>query len=107
VRTASDVVLLKTGDWTQVYVNGRKTGWGNHMLSDQEWAGVLEEAQPIESITTREFITKPDEDYWPYLHDWPEDLLDIPEGELLEPYVLMKSQGLRLGDEPAGQVSPL
>ena len=107
MKAASDVVLVSTGDWTQVYIDGKNSGLGHHSLSDYEWALVIRQAQPIESIVQREFAMKPDDEYWPYLHDWPENLSDIPEDELQAPQWLLENQGLRLPDEVGGYTKSL
>jgi hypothetical protein len=102
MKVASDVVLVNTGDWTQVYIDGKNSEYGGHSLSDYDWARVIAQAQPIESIIQREFLMKPDDEYWPYLHDWPENLSDIPESELQEPQWLLENQGLKLPDAVGG-----
>jgi hypothetical protein len=91
---ASEVMLLSTGDWTEVYIDGLDF-IGNHSLSNYEWALVVKKAQgKIESISEREFVHKDDSEYWPYNNAWPEALKDIPESELGAIEVLMEPQAV-------------
>lgn len=98
---ASEVMLIGTGDWTEVYLDGVDF-LGGHSLSDYDWAQIIKQAQAgVESISRREFIQKADDDYWPYNNDWPNALRDIPESELQAVEVLMAPRSLNLPEGPA------
>ena len=100
MKEASSIVLLGTGDWTEVYIDGKRAGVGGHTLSDYDWADIIKLAQPIGSIAQREFISRADDEYWPYSNEWPQDLTGVPESELQEAHFLLGNPGLKLDGEP-------
>ena len=95
---ASEIVLIGGGDWTEVYING-KDYIGGHSLSDYDWALVIREAQPIESINQREFVVDKAGESWGEKNEFPQELKDIPEAELTANHYLMEPQGLTLPAE--------